>query len=82
LPEVRVTHSLEKTGVQYQLKFTVIQPKKLFVFPLWVEWKEGGEKKRMKLLIEKSIQDFSFSTSKKPKNIVINPDEAVPGVFR
>lgn len=82
LPEVRVTHSLEKTGEQYRLKFTIVQPKKLFVFPLWVEWKEGGEKKRMKLLIEKSIQDFSFSTSKKPKNIVINPDEAVPGVFR
>lgn len=82
LPEVRVTHSLEKTGEQYRLKFTIVQPKKLFVFPLWVEWKEGREKKRMKLLIEKSIQDFSFSTSKKPKNIVINPDEAVPGVFR
>lgn len=82
LPEVSVTHSLEKTGEQYRLKFTIVQPKKLFVFPLWVEWKEGGEKKRMKLLIEKSIQDFSFSTSKKPKNIVINPDEAVPGVFR
>lgn len=82
LPEVSVTHSLEKTGKQYKLKFTIVQSKKLFVFPLWIEWKEGGEKKRKRLLIEKSIQDFSFSTSKKPKNIVINPDEAVPGIFR
>ena len=82
LPEVRVTHSLEKTGEQYKLKFNIVQSKKLFVFPLWIEWKEGGEKKRKRLLIEKSIQDFSFSTSKKPKNIVINPDEAVPGIFR
>lgn len=82
LPEVSVTHSLEKTGEQYQLKFTIVQPENLFVFPLWIEWKEGGEKKRKRLLIEKSIQDFSFSTSEKPKNIVINPDEAVPGVFR
>ncbi len=82
LPEVSVTHSLEKTGEQYQLKFTVVQSKKLFVFPLWIEWKEGGEKKRKRVLIERSIQDFSFSTLEKPKNIVINPDEAVPGVFR
>ncbi len=82
LPEVSVAHSLEKTGKQYRLKFTIVQSKKLFVFPLWIEWKEGGEKKRKRLLIEKSIQDFSFSTSKKPKNIVINPDEAVPGIFR
>ncbi|MEE8377781.1 MAG: hypothetical protein V3R45_05380, partial [Candidatus Aminicenantaceae bacterium] len=82
LPEVSVTHSLEKTGKQYKLKFTIVQSKKLFVFPLWIEWKEEGEKKRKRLLIEKSIQDFSFSTSKKPKNIVINPDEAVPGIFR
>lgn len=82
LPEVSVTHSLEKTGKQYKLKFTIVQSKKLFVFPLWIEWKEEGEKKRKRLLIEKSIQNFSFSTSKKPKNIVINPDEAVPGIFR
>ncbi len=82
LPEVSVTHSLEKTGEQYQLKFTIVQPEKLFVFPLWIEWKEGGEKKRKRLLIEKSIQNFSFSTMGKPKNIVINPDEAVPGIFR
>ena len=82
LPEVSVTHSLEKTGEQYLLKFTIVQPKKLFVFPLWIEWKEGGEKKRKRLLIEKNRQSFSFSTSEKPKNIVINPDEAVPCVFR
>ena len=82
LPEVSVTHSLEKTGEQYLLKFTIVQSKKLFVFPLWIEWKEGGEKKRKRLLIERSIQDFSFFTSEKPKNIVINPDDAVPGVFR
>ena len=82
LPEVSVTHSLEKTGEQYQLKFNIVQSKELFVFPLWVEWKEGREKKRKRLLIEKNIQAFSFSTLEKPKNIVINPDDAVPGIFR
>ncbi len=82
LPEVSVTHSLEKTGEQYLLKFNIVQSKELFVFPLWVEWKEGGEKKRKRLLIEKNIQAFSFSTLEKPKNIVINPDDAVPGIFR
>ena len=82
LPEVSVTHSLQKVGEQYHLNLKIVQPKGLFVFPLWVEWKERGEKKRKKLLIERSIQDFSFSSSEKIKNIVINPDEAVPGVFR
>ncbi|MCJ7579071.1 MAG: hypothetical protein MUP98_00885, partial [Candidatus Aminicenantes bacterium] len=82
LPEVSVTHSLQKVGEQYQLDLKIVQPKNLFVFPLWVEWKEGSEKKRKKLLIERSIQDFSFLSSEKIKNIVINPDEAVPGVFR
>jgi len=82
LPEVSVTHSLEKTGEQYRLKFTIVQPKKLFVFPLWIEWREGGEKKRVRLLIERNIQEFSFLTSEKPRKIVVNPDDAVPGVFR
>ncbi len=82
LPEVSVTHTLQKFGDLYQLDVKIVQPKTLFIFPLWIEWKEGGEKKRKKLLIERSIQDFSFRASEKPKNIVINPDEAVPGVFR
>ncbi|MFC2160375.1 M1 family aminopeptidase [Acidobacteriota bacterium] len=82
LPEISVTHSLEKVGEQYFLNLKIVQPKILFVFPLWVEWKEGGEKKRKKLLIKNSIQDFSFSSSEKMKNIIFNPDEAVPGVFR
>jgi len=82
LPEVSVSHSVQKVGEQYQLNLKIVQPKALFVFPLWVEWKEGGEKKRKKLLIESAIQDFRFSASEKIKNIVINPDEAVPGVFR
>ena len=54
----------------------------LFVFPLWIEWREGREKKRMKLVIEEKIQDFNIPVSEKPKNIVINPHEAVPGNFR
>jgi aminopeptidase N len=82
LPEVSVSHSIQKVGDLYLLNLKIVQSKGLFVFPLWVEWKEGGEEKRKKLIIEKSIQDFSFSASGKIKNIVFNPDEAVPGVFR
>ena len=82
LPEVSVTHSLQKVGDLYHLNVKIVQPKTLFVFPLWIEWKEGGEKKRKKLLIEKSIQNFSFSASGKLTKIIFNPNEAVPGVFR
>ena len=82
LPEVSVTHSVQKVGDLYHLNLKIVQTKTLFVFPLWIEWKEGGEKKRKRLLIERSIQDFSFISSEKPKRIVFNIDEAVPGVFR
>ncbi len=82
LPEVSVTHSLQKVGGLYQLNVKVVQSKNLFIFPLWIEWKEGGEKKRRKLLIERNIQDFNFSASEKIKNVIFNPNEAVPGVFR
>ena len=82
LPEISVTHSLKKIGESYQLDLKVVQPNNLFVFPLWIEWKEDGEKIRKKLLIESPIQDFSFLTSEKPKKIVLNPNEAVPGIFR
>ena len=77
-----MTHSLQKVGDLYHLNVKIVQPKTLFVFPLWIEWKEGGEKKRKKLLIEKSIQNFSFSASGKLTKIIFNPNEAVPGVFR
>ena len=82
LPEVSVTHSVEKVDEQHILNVKIVQPKDLFVFPLWIEWKEGGEKYRKKLIVERRIQDFSFSSAVKQKKIVINPDDAVPGVFR
>ncbi|MGD2295664.1 MAG: M1 family aminopeptidase [Candidatus Aminicenantes bacterium] len=82
LPEVHVSQSVHKSGKEYQINLNFVQATKTFVFPLWVEWKEGGNERREKVIIERRVQDFSFKALSKPKRFVINPDDAVPGVFR
>ncbi|MGD9346510.1 MAG: M1 family aminopeptidase, partial [Candidatus Aminicenantes bacterium] len=46
LPEVKVTHLVEKVDHGYRLKLNVVQLKGTFDFPLWIEWKEDGERFR------------------------------------
>jgi len=82
LPEVRVTHSLEKKEDGYTLFFTIDQLTDSFIFPLWIEWIEGEEKVRKMILVDQKEQNFEFELEQKPKRIKINPDEAVPGKFR
>jgi hypothetical protein len=82
LPEVRVTHSIEKKEEGYKLFFTIDQLTDSFIFPLWIEWTEGEEKVRKMILVDQKEQNFEFELEKKPKKIKVNPDEAVPGKFR
>lgn len=81
LPRVRVTHSLQKKGERYLLKFTVRQQIDIFMFPLWVEWTLNGDKIRKKLLIDKKVEKFDFNLKDKPRKIKVNPNKAVPGKF-
>lgn len=81
LPEVRAFHSIiteEDGGV---LKFEFVQTKDLFVFPLWLEWREDGKKIRKKIIIDDRVVNCEFRVISKPGNIKINPDKAVPGTF-
>ena len=81
LPEVKVSHSAEKIQEEYRLKFHITQRKDPFIFPLWVEWIQDGEKIRKMIVVDKKEQIVEFMLSHKPKKIKINPDKAVPGHF-
>jgi aminopeptidase N len=82
LPEVKVNHLVEKTDLGYLLKLNVVQLKGTFDFPLWIEWKENGDRVRKNVRINSAVSDFVFEREKKPENIRINPDDWVPGKFR
>ena len=81
LPEVRAFHSIipeEDGGI---LKFEFVQTKELFVFPLWLEWREDGKIIRKKIIIDNRVVNCEFRVISKPGKIKINPDKAVPGTF-
>jgi hypothetical protein len=82
LPEVKVSYSLDKNGADYILRFSVIQGERFFTFPLWLEWKENGNRVRKKLVVDKRVVNSDFKLKYKPKKIKVNPDKAVPGKFR
>jgi len=81
LPEVKVTHSIQKDGGGYLLKFKLFQLKELFVFPLQIEWKEKDQKIVKKFIVRERKEDFEFRAKERPEKIRINPDKAVPGKF-
>lgn len=81
LPEVKVSHQVEKTGEDYLLKFHIAQLKDPFVFPLWVEWIQHGERVRKMIIVDKKEHTAEFNLPQKPTKIKVNPDKAVPGKF-
>jgi len=81
LPEVKITHLVEKAGLGYLLKLNVVQLKGTFEFPLWIEWKEGGDRIKKKVRVGSAVSEFVFEREKEPKNIKINPDDWIPGKF-
>ena len=81
LPEVKTSHSVLKGEGRYILKLRITQPKELFVFPLWVEWNENGNRVKKRLIIDEQNEEFDFESRSKPRKIKINPNKAVPGRF-
>jgi len=81
LPDVKVVYSVEKDSNGFLIRVNVIQDERYFMFPLWLEWKENGNRVRKKILADKKVVSFEFKTKHKPKKIRINPDDAVPGWF-
>jgi len=82
LTEVRVARSVERRGDTTVLRIRVDQPGRLFVFPLWITWKEAdGGARREKVLVERKAQEFEFQVTGQVREVVVNPDRAVPGRF-
>lgn len=81
LPEVKVTHQVERTEEDYLLKFHIAQLRNPFVFPLWVEWIQNGKRVRKMIVVDKREHTVEFKLPQKPTKIKINPDKAVPGKF-
>jgi len=81
LPDVKVVYSVEKDGNGFLLRMNVIQDERFFLFPLWLEWKEDGNRVRKMILADKRVVSFEFKMKHKPKKIRINPNDAVPGWF-
>jgi hypothetical protein len=81
LPDVKVSHSVEPEAEGYLLKVIINQPQEVFMFPLWIEWKENGKTVREKVVVEGNHEVFSFRLKGKPGKVTVNPDRAVPGKF-
>jgi aminopeptidase N len=81
LPEIKVSNSVEKVQEEYRLKFHIVQETDPFIFPLWVEWIQDGKKIRKMIVVDNKEHTVEFKLNQKPKNIRINPDEAIPGYF-
>ncbi len=81
LPKVKVSHSIQKSIDGYILKLKIIQMKDVFIFPLWIEWKENGDRIRRMVVVDEKNEEFEIKLRVKPYKIEINPDNAVPGKF-
>jgi len=55
--------------------------KDVFIFPLWVEWKENGDRVRRMVVVDERNEEFDIVMRVKPQKIEVNPDNAVPGKF-
>ena len=81
LPAVKVSQSIQKSSSGYILKLKIDQIKDIFIFPLWIEWKENGNRVRRMVVVDERNEEFEIEMKMKPQRIEINPDNAVPGKF-
>ena len=81
LPEVNASHSVKKANGGYTLGLKIDQKEETFVFPLWIEWIENGEKVKKMVIVDEANEEFEIKVEGKPRKIKINPNSAVPGKF-
>jgi aminopeptidase N len=80
LPEVNVSHSVKKANGGYILSLRINQ-REAFIFPLWIEWIESGEKVKKMVIVDETSEKFQIKLKEKPAKIKVNPNNAVPGKF-
>jgi aminopeptidase N len=82
LPDVRVLYTVHSDPAGFRLAVKILQVGDQFVFPLWIEWLEGEEKVRQKVLVNSGVTNVEFELKNEPSKIKINPDKSVPGRFK
>jgi len=81
LPDVQTSWSEEASGGTRRLKIRLTQVKGCFVFPLWIEWKSGGETHSAMTIVDKPRQEIVLDVGGKVDKVRVNPRHAVPGKF-
>ncbi len=82
LPEVRSTWTETPVADGVRVDLRLYQTKKVFVFPLWIEWTAGGATGRTMTVVDEASEDVSLVLPHRPSRIRVNPDRAVPGTIR
>jgi aminopeptidase N len=82
LPEVRAgwTETAVADGVRLDIR--VVQTKGLFVFPLWIEWTEGGTSRRTMIVVDEATESLTVTLPERPRRVRVDPDRALPGFVR
>lgn len=83
LPDVEVYWKIEKLNDIQTLILKVVQKGDIeFVFPLPLEWKDDGEKKKEEIIVSEREAIFKFQLKGKVKSLKVNKPKIVPGNFK
>ncbi|MGQ9471466.1 MAG: M1 family metallopeptidase [Candidatus Aminicenantales bacterium] len=81
LPRLRLQTSTEVRGGQPFFTVKIEQLEDIFIFPLWLEWKEGTTVRREKVVVREKNQEFSFPLKAKPRQFKVDPERIMPADF-
>jgi hypothetical protein len=79
LPEARIILSEVKKGEKRFLQVEVNQKSDAFVFPLWLEWSEAGNRITRKIIVETKEASFSLPFGGRLREVRVNAVRFVPG---
>ncbi len=82
LPNVLLNRRIVGRGADRRLEIHARQQSEAFVFPLWVEWQEGGRRVVHRLVVEGFESSFSLPFPESAKNLKIPSRRVVPGLFK
>lgn len=83
LPDVEIYWKIEKINSVQNLILKVLQKGEIeFVFPLPLEWKEGGKKRKEEIIVSKGEEIFKFPITGKIGSLKVNKPKTIPGNFK
>jgi hypothetical protein len=82
LPEVQTTRTETPVAEGVRLDIRVTQTRGTFMFPLWIEWTIAATSGRTMVVVDETTENVTLTLPRRPDKIRVNPDRAVPGIFR